>query len=227
MDVKAVLAKLKKGTQFEDLTDEERTAVASLDIDAITAEWTEKLTNAVNRADRHKGDAADLKTKLDALQKQVDEAAAAGMSDTEKLQKQVELLSTQVEAAAQSLEAEKQSHAKTQREHGLDVIHRQMRFDDSVVNGTQQRQLLSAAMADVDLSNEVLVKAAVDEFRKASPGLILADGGGGGAGTRKTVAGGGESTFTRSQIEAMSPAEYAGQKDAIQQAMMADTIVDE
>jgi len=228
MDIRAILAKLKKGTAFEDLTDDEKSALLDYDPAAAVNDIESKLRDAVNHADRLKNERNDLKEKFAELQKRMDEADDAKLTDVEKLKKQLDSLSAQFQQAQGDLETERQSHAKTLREHQLDSVQRSVNFDPSLVNDSQARALVAAALADVDLADQALVDAAVATLKRDSEALILAPGGGGGAGTRKTgnAAPNPGGTLTLAEIEKMTPDEFAKREDEIWAAEAAGAIVE-
>lgn len=184
MDIKTILAKVRKG---EALTDEEKTALEAYDPDKVA---DSKAAAARKDAEKQRD---TLKAQLEELQAKLDEAGNAGKSEVDKLKNQVEKLTKDIEthkAAVTKAEAEKRALVRGTK---LDRILGGMKFVDGL-DVTLPRLALEKALADVkddDLDTEDTVKPILEAFRMKNKALLLDDSGGGGGTTPKGGAGSG------------------------------------
>lgn len=175
MDIKAILAKVRKG---EALTDEEKAALEAYDPD--------KASNTAAAAARKEAEKQRdaLKAQLAELEGKLEEAGNAGKTEVEQLKLQVAKLTKSVDeskAALTKAESEKRGLIRGSK---LDRIMSGMKFVDGL-DVSLPRLALEQALAnlkDEELDSEDAVKPIVEAFTTKNKALIL-DQSGGGAGT--------------------------------------------
>jgi len=172
----------------EGLTDEQKSALrAKLEAEQANIERLE----TENRQAKASRDEARSKQKERAdeiakLQAQIDALEGKDLPEIEKLQREREKIASDLEKASAALEAEKQAHASALRTHEVDRVHGSINWNRDAINDGGSRVLIGNALAEVDLSDEAAVKAAVDAFTSSNKGLIAAEIKG-GAGSRPSA----------------------------------------
>lgn len=167
MKLKDILAKVAKG---EALNDEEKKFVGEYD--------EQKVLDAAASAARKKAETErdTLKGEVEKLTKSLEEAqksGAAGNDTIAKLQKDV----------ADLMKANKESQDKLAAQARTEAIRKAM-GDAKVVcakgiSNALFESAVNAAFNGVDMSNEDVVKATIDNFKKENPAMISVDGIGG------------------------------------------------
>lgn len=201
MSVKQSIAKLVKLDGAEDAVGKD--AIAELlalqesgnaEMETVKKELKEEKAKAARILNEKKSTQA----KLDELTAEVEEMKSSGLSDSEKLQQQMEKL----QKAREKAEAEKTTLAEqlvgTKRAHALGRIGSKIRFMDNVPDYMKEAAIDRAFKDVKDLDDDDTVKAVLDSFQEEHKGLIASDshasgtGGAGGGGADGT--GGGTTT---------------------------------
>jgi hypothetical protein len=116
-----------------------------------------------------------LESEKAELQAKIDELSSQGLSEVDKMQKQVELLTKRTEAA----EAEKQSALQTMAQQARDAqigaLASGIRWMDSVDPALQKLIVANGLESVEDLGDEVSVSAALDAITGTHAKLIQSD----------------------------------------------------
>ena len=175
------------------------------DVDSLTA----RAKEADDKAGRILKEKKDVQEKLTELTSEVEALKASGLSDAEKLQQAHDKLSGELQAERDKNSALQLKFDQSQRTVAMDKLAGGVKFVDSL-GSTAGRILFGSAMAEVDLSDETAVNAAVTAFKENNKGIIAADSQGAGAGTKpsESSAGGGgdEPASTEDREEALQKA---------------------
>ena len=149
------------------------------DAAALKADLQEaKATNARILEEKKKAAA-----RVDELTAEIEELKAGGLSDLEKIQRDLEKERKAREAAeAKAAESEKEKSSLA-RTHALTAIGRKVKFLDAVPAEMAARELAIAFKDVEDLADEDTVAAVLESFKESHKGLILAEGTAQGAGT--------------------------------------------
>jgi len=173
---------LKKVTQGEALTDEEKKFAAEFD--------PQKVVNDAAAAARRKAeeDAKKLKTDFDELKAKLEKAAEdkkAGMSENEKLAEELKTLRESITVLTKSKEEAEQKAAATLRSQTIRDAAKAagIVIAPKTVNEKLFYKILENSLAEVDIANQEQLKAALDGFKAENPGIITAGGSGGSGGT--------------------------------------------
>lgn len=175
MKLKDILAKVAKG---EALTDEEKAFVVAHD--------PEKEVNDAAAAARRKSekDATDAQAalqaaqqKLNELQQQVDASKSAGMTESQKSQKQIETLSAQVAQLTKAQTDLQAERVKLVRQTKVDEVIRGsgVKFVPEVDQKIMSGALAAAfnGLSDEDLADPEKVKPIVGTFKAVNKAVIL------------------------------------------------------
>jgi len=184
MNIAEIVAKLRKG---DTLSDEEQAFADSYDerkaLDAASAAGRKKAEERQAAAEKERD---DTKTRLAELEKQVEEAANAGKSDTEKIQADLDKAlkrNTEAEATVATLREEKRI---SDRNHAISGLRRKsgIKFIDGIDVSLVESGFAKAfaSIGDDELADEAVTTPLVEAFKTTNKGLILDDSGG-GAGT--------------------------------------------
>ena len=167
MKLKEVLTKVYNG---DALTDEEKKFINEYD--------EQKILDAAASAARKKAEAErdGFKGKVDELTKALEEAqksGAAGNDTIAKLQKDVADLIKSNKESAEKLAAQARTDAIRKAVSGAKIVCAKG------ISSTLFDNAINAAFNGVDMSNEEVVKATLDTFKKDNPAMISVEGVGG------------------------------------------------
>ena len=179
MAIQEVLAKVVEG---KDLTDDEKKALKEYREPDVQAE-VDKKAKAIKREaeDKAKSKVDELQELVNDLQGKLEERSQSGLSEVEKMKKDLEKAQKAKSDADAQLEKMKTENANLARNHRVDAIFSELPFIDGV-DKKDMRTLFGSAVGETDLDSEDAVKDLVTQFKTRNKALISANVSG-GAGT--------------------------------------------
>lgn len=170
MKISDILAKIARK---EDLTDEERSELTKLDLNAIAAAARKEA----------EGKAATIAEQLAAAEKRIKTLENSGKTELEQAQSRIKELEAEHAKATKALEAETTARRQMVRDSKIAQVFGKLKFIDGIdtdlIRGGFAQRL--ADLKDEDLDKEEATKPFVDAFTKANKGII-ADASGHGTG---------------------------------------------
>jgi len=200
MDIKAVV------NQVEGLEADAAAALISKLETAVSAIEKER-DQAVHSRNEARDQMKATKERVAELESKVEEINNQGLSEQDKLAKQMEKLQAERDQYAKTAAEKEAALERTTRENMIGRIHDKQRWNRELVPAEDTLRGISAALEGVDLSDEAAVQAKVKEYVEARPSYILAEGAS-GAGIEK----GGGAASTVPNIDELSGAELLDEK---------------
>ena len=181
MELKDVLAKITKG---ETLTDEEKTFVSTYAPPDVQAE-VDKRANAIKaEAERKANEKITLlETQITELTQKLEEKDSAGLSEVEKMKKELERNLQSLEMLKKEKDELAKNNTSLQRNHAIDGLFGKLSFVKGA-NISGMKTLFGHSLSDVDLNDEGAVKRAIDAFNEENKFALSATSSG-GAGTQQ------------------------------------------
>lgn len=166
---------LKKAAAGEELTQEEKDFAAAYKPDGIPKS---RLDAEIAKRKEYEDKAKDLETKLEELSGQVEDLQGKGLTEVEKVKKEMEKELNKLKQQNQTLISEKELTAGE-----LATIKRKASISDLAAkfNFTDPEFLdFKASSAKIDLADEAKVKEFMDGLKTASPKMFKVDANSGG-----------------------------------------------
>ena len=211
MAVKDILAKVVAGTE---LTEDEKTALAEYqepDTSKIESELKDKIQKAAFA--KATEDKKKYLSEIDELKSKVESLESSGLSEAEKLQRELERAIKAREKAEADYSELQKAHTHEQRSSQLKDIAGKIQFMDNVPSDMAYREV-SAVFGDIEnLSDEGQVKARMEQFRESHAGLIKSESN--MMGTGKHSQAGGAPSGGKLEVGKMSEAEYEANREQI------------
>jgi len=183
MSIEEVLSKISK---VEGISAEDIEALKGLAKKPDESDKEREIKEAKATASRILAEKKALQEKITGYEEQLEQIKSGGLSEQEKLKKELEKLSKVKETMEKELNETKANHLKVQRDYKLEKIGGKVKFLDTIPEELRKYSISSAFKDVEDLEDEKEVEKVLGTFTDAYKGIIASDSAARGTGDKQT-----------------------------------------